>query len=120
MSVDYSFWKYQQGAVHDDGRIYMALCDGEELAELQPLPIQEIRERIHEVFSDWDWLDEDNCEKQGFGSLALHTTPKLVRFDCYGMSERSLNLFIDVLTKEFGIPVYDPQISMRFDGWTDV
>ena len=121
MSVDYDFWKYRQGASHDDGRIYAALCDGEQLDELQALPIEEIRARIHAVFADWDWLDADNCEKEGAGSFALYTTPQLVRFDCYGrMSEQDLNLFIDVLTQEFGVPMYDPQISTRFDAWTDV
>lgn len=120
MSMDYNFWEYQKGAVHDDGKIYAALCDGEQLEELQTLPIEEIRTRIHTVFSDWDWLDRDNCEKTGFGSFALYTTPQWVRFDCYGMSEQSLNLFIDVMTQEFGVPMYDPQISTRFDAWTDV
>ena len=120
MSMDYNFWKYRQGVAHDDGRIYAALCDGEQLGELQILPIEEIRTRIHAVFSDWDWLDKDNCEKEGFGSFALYTAQQLVRFDCYGMHEQSLNLFIDVMTQEFGIPMYDPQISTRFDAWTDV
>ena len=120
MSMDYNFWKYQKDVPHDDGRIYAALCDGEQLDELQTLPIEEIRTRIHVVFSDWDWLDEDNCEKIGFGSFALYTTQRWVRFDCYGMCEQSLNLFIDVMTQEFGIPMYDPQISTRFDAWTDV
>ena len=120
MSMDYNFWMYQKGIAHDDERIYSALCDGTQLVELQTLPIKEIRERICAVFSDWDWLDKDNCEKQGFGGFSLYTTPQLVRFDCYGMSEQNLNLFIDIMTHEFGIPMYDPQISARFDSWTDV
>ena len=120
MSADYVFWKYQRGAVHENKRVYASLCNGEQLDELQTLPVEEIRKRIQAVFSDWDWLDQDNCEKDGFGSFVLYTTPQLVRFDCYGMSGQSLNLFIDVMTEEFGIPVYDPQISTRFDDWTDI
>ena len=120
MSADYNFWKYKQDVVHEDEKVYASLCDGEQLEELQSLPIEKIRERIRAVFSGWDWLNQDNCEKEGFGSFTLYTTPQLVRFDCYGMSEQNLNLFIDVMTEEFGIPVYDPQISTRFDTWTDV
>ena len=120
MSADYNFWKYRQDIPHEDERVYTSLCDGEQLDELQTLPIDEIRKRIQAVFSDWSWPDQDNCEKEGFGSFTLYATPQLVRFDCYGMSEQSLNLFIDVMTQEFGLPMYDAQISVRFDAWTDV
>ena len=121
MSADYNFWKYKKGVPHNDQRVYAALSDGETLEELQELPVEKIRERIQEVFSGWDWLDKDNCENPtGSGSFELFTTPQFVRFDCYSMSEQSINLFLDILTEEFGCPLYDPQISTRFDSWTEV
>ena len=121
MSADYDFWKYKAGAAHDDQRVYAALCDGEALEELQTLPVEEIRARIQAVFSDWEWLDQDNCENPaGRGSFALAATPQAVRFDCYSISEADINRFLDVLTQEFGCPLYDPQISTRFDSWTEV
>ncbi len=121
MSADYDFWKYKAAAAHDDQKVYLALCDGEAREELQELPIEDIRARIRAVFFDWEWLDGDNCENpSGSGSFALYTTPQLVRFDCYSMSQADINRFLDVLTQEFGCPLYDPQISTRFDSWTDV
>lgn len=121
MSADYSFWKYKAGTTHDDQRVYELLSDGETLEEVQELPVETIRERIKAVFSDWEWLDKDNCENPaGKGSFALFITPQVVRFDCYSMSEAAINRFLDVLTREFGCPLYDPQISTRFDSWTEV
>ncbi len=43
MSVDLDFWKYKPGVDHDDQRVYEALSDGETLADVQELPIEEIR-----------------------------------------------------------------------------
>ena len=50
MSADYNFWKYKQNVVHEDEKVYASLCDGEQLEELQSLPIEKIRERIRAVF----------------------------------------------------------------------
>lgn len=121
MSADYDFWKYKKDVPHDDQRVYAALSNGETLEEVQELPVEEIRARIREVFSGWDWPDRDNCENPaGNGSFTLFLTPQLVRFDCYGMSEADINRCFDILTEEFGCPLYDPQISTRFDSWTEV
>ena len=50
MSADYNFWKYKQDVVHEDEKVYASLCDGEQLEDLQSLPIEKIRERICAVF----------------------------------------------------------------------
>ena len=42
MSADYNFWKYKQNVVHEDEKVYASLCDGEQLEELQSLPIEKI------------------------------------------------------------------------------
>ncbi len=52
------------------------------------------------------------------GAFQIFTIPQAVRFDCYGMQEADLNSLVDILI-EFGCPLYDPQISTRFDSWTD-
>lgn len=121
MSVDLDFWKYKPGVDHDDQRVYEALSDGETLADVQELPIEEIRARVREVFSGWKWPDKDNCENPaGKGGFTLYTTSQLVRFDCYWMSEEQMNRLMDILIEGFGCPLYDPQVSTRFDGWTEV
>lgn len=57
-------------------------------------------------------------EKEGRGAFQIFTTPQVVRLDCYGMQEADLNALIDLFIA-FGCPLYDPQVSTRFDGWTD-
>ena len=52
------------------------------------------------------------------GAFQIFTIPQAVRIDCYGMQEADLNSLVDILI-EFGCPLYDPQISTRFDSWTD-
>lgn len=121
MSYDINFWKYKEGVVHDDNRIYeQACCDGKLMEELESLPIDEILTRIASVFSDWTALDKNHYEneKEGKGSFEIFSTSQIVRFDCYGMLETDMNTLMDILI-DFGCPVYDPQISTRFDGWTD-
>lgn len=119
MSMDLNFWKYKEGAVHDDGRVYeRACCDGERMEELEGLSIKEILKKVASVFFDWTALSDSQYEKEGRGSFEIFTTPQIVRFDCYGMQEKDMNLLVDILI-DFGCPLYDPQISERFDGWTD-
>ncbi len=119
MSMDLSFWKYKKDAVHDDTRVYeLACCNGEVVEGLENLPIEEIIKKIAFVFSDWTALDCNNYEKEGRGAFQIFTTPQIVRFDCYGMQGEDMNTLMDVL-REFGCPLYDPQIVTRFDSWTD-
>jgi len=43
MSMDLNFWKYKEGAAHDDSRVYeLACCDGGHMDVLESLPIDEI------------------------------------------------------------------------------
>lgn len=122
MSMDLNFWKYKEGVVHNNEVVYKtACCEGKQMEELETLPIDDILKKIATVFSSWNiqnnGKDFEN-EQQGHGMFQIFTTSQIVRFDCYGMQEMDLNLLMDILI-EFGCPLYDPQISERFDSWTD-
>ena len=70
-------------------------------------------------FSDWNIQGGGkDFEKEGHGAFQIFTTSQIVRFDCYGMQEADMNALTDILL-DFGCPLYDPQISTRFDSWTD-
>lgn len=98
MSYDLSFWKYKEGAAHNNQQIYeLACCDGETTDILESLPIKEIRKQISDAFSDWTKLSDDQYEKEGKGSFEIFTTSQIVRFDCYGMQESDLNYLSDIL-----------------------
>lgn len=119
MGMDLNFWKYKEGAVHDDSKIYeLACCDGELAEVLEPLPIDDILDKIASVFSDWASMDKKHFEKENRGAFEVFTTPQVVRFDCYGMEGEDMNSLMDILIG-FGCPLYDPQIPTRFDSWTD-
>lgn len=115
MSVDLDFWKYKKDVKEDNQMVYeKACCDGMELDILEILPIEDIRNRISVVFKDWTVLDKNNYEKDGYGAFSIFTTSQIVRFDCYGMYGNDMNLLMDIML-EYGCPLYDPQISVRFD-----
>lgn len=120
MSMDLNFWKYKENATHDDAEVYQtACCDGELMEELEMLPIDEILKKISVAFPDWTVQNNGkDYEKEGHGAFQIFTTSQIVRFDCYGVPEADMNSLMDVLI-EFGCPLYDPQISTRFDNWTD-
>ncbi len=120
MSMDMDFGKYNAGGPHDDGAVYQrACCDGEPVEGLEELPIDRILAKVAAVFSDWTVQDGGrDFEKAGRGAFQIFTTPQIVRFDCCNMGQDDLNTLMDVLIG-FGCPLYDPQISARFDGWTD-
>ncbi len=120
MSMNLNFWRYRENAAHDHMAVYQtACCDGNLMEELENLPIDQILKQIFAVFSDWTIQDHGrDFEKEGCGAFQIFTTPQIVRFDCYGMQEKDLNALIDILI-DFGCPLYDPQISARFDSWTD-
>ena len=120
MSMDLNFWKYKEGAAHDHAAVYQAACcNGEPVDELETLPVDEILKKAVEVFSDWSISGNGtDFEKEGHGAFQIFTTSQAVRFDCYGLQEAEMNTIMDIMI-EFGCPLYDSQISTRFDSWTD-
>lgn len=120
MSMDLDFWKYKENVPHNHTKVYeKAVCEGELLDELETLPVDEILKAVAAAFSKWKVKEDGKTfEKRGRGSFQISTTPQTIRFDCYGMSENDLNALMDIPIN-FGCPLYDPQISVRFDEWTD-
>lgn len=59
MSMDLNVWKYKEGAVHGNNKIYgLVCCDGKMLGNLKSLSIDGRFKRIAFVFSDWIVLDK--------------------------------------------------------------
>ena len=86
---------------------------------LEVLPIDDILKKVTTTFFNWTIQNGGkDFEKEGHGAFQIFTTSQIVRFDCYDMQEVDLNALMDILI-DFGCPLYDPQISTRFDSWTD-
>lgn len=119
MSMDLDFWRYKEGAAHDDQTVYERVCcDGEDTDLLEELPIAEVLSELEKTFPKWTKLDDNHFESPSGAMFEISHTPKSVRFDCYDMTGDEMNVLIDIM-RGFGCPLYDPQVSDRFDGWTD-
>ena len=53
------------------------------------------------------------------GMFELYSSEQHVHLVCREMSEDDMNTLIDIAAK-FDCPLYDPQVSMRFDGLNDL
>lgn len=113
MSLDLSFWKYEEAVNYKPYDVYASLSDGKSVMGVATLPIDEVRVRIDEVFCDWEKLD-DNHLAYDEEVIEIYTTEQFVRFDCYGVSEENMNKLIDIML-EFDCRLYDSSIDVRFD-----
>ena len=115
MSYDLDFWKYKPGVSLDHQTTYERLSTGEFVNGLEDLPIQTMVERLSQVLSDWERLDENTWESDR-GIIQVCTTRQFFRVDCsHGMETDDLNKIIEVAA-EFECPLYDPQVGQRDDG----
>lgn len=116
MSYDLNFWKYEkESSSNNHQAVYEQLSNGEFVEGLEVIPIKDILKNLREVFSTLGWtqVDEETWEGES-GSFQIYTTPQFFRVDCYGIEGEDMNHLIDI-AQEFGLPLYDPQISKRFD-----
>lgn len=114
MSIDLDFWKYQDGIYLDNTAVYQKVCCDQQAADgLEKLPIEEILKETAAIFSDWQALDPYNYEKDN-GAFQISITPQTVRFDCYSMKQADMKR-LSAMMARFGCPLYDPQLSVRFD-----
>ncbi len=115
MSVELSFWKYQNGLYLDNEVVYQkACCDNETVEGLEYLPIESILKEIAVTFHEWTSIDQFNYERKEHGSFQISITPQIVRFDCCSMEQADMKRFSSILSK-FGCQLYDPQQGVRFD-----
>lgn len=115
MSYDLDFWRYaDESMLNDHQAIYERLSDGEHVAGVAEIPIQEVLRRTADVFTElgWNAVDEETWESER-GNFQIFSTSQFFRVDCYGMNGDDMNLFIDIAS-EFGLILYDPQVRERF------
>ena len=114
MSMDLNFWKYKESIYLDNRDVYEKLSAGDSVDGLEILPISQIIKDIEMAFKDWEKLSFCDFENKN-SSFQIFTTEQFVRFDCYSVSQDDINKIIDILF-EYDCPLYDSQISERFDG----
>ncbi|MCL2575978.1 MAG: hypothetical protein FWE33_06050 [Defluviitaleaceae bacterium] len=114
MSIDLNFWKYKENVYLDNQAVYEKLSAGYSVDGLEELPISQILKDIEIAFKGWEKLSKCDFEKENT-AFRIFITEQFVRFDCYSVSQEDINKIIDILF-EYDCPLYDSQISERFDG----
>jgi hypothetical protein len=113
------FWQYQDGIYLNHHLVYEALAEQQEVEGLEILPVKVILNRIYSVFSSWEKVDENSWKNaKGKGAFQVKTTPQSIQIDCYGTEGKTMNLLADTL-EEFKCPLYDPQIPVRYDEFSE-
>ena len=113
MARDLSFWKYTDGVYLDNQDVYKKLSGSVFVDGLESLPIPKILSDIEQAFINWNKESDVDFQK-GDSSFQIFMTGQFVRIDCYSMLDDDLNTIIDILY-EYDCPLYDSQISARFD-----
>ena len=113
------FWEYQEGIYLNHHEVYEAILEGEIIVGLENIPQQVIHNRIATVFKDWEKVDENSWKNPaGKGAFQVKTTVQSVRIDCYGTDGKTMDLLANTL-EEFKLPLYDPQIPVRYDEFNE-
>ena len=109
------FWKYVEGVYLNNHLVYEALLNNQVVIGLEEIPVSIILNRIQNVFSDWDKIDENSWNNtKGSGAFQIKVTNQSIKIDCYGTQGKHMDLIVNVL-EEFNCPLYDPQIPIRHD-----
>lgn len=124
MSYVLAFWK-QSSRPLEPQAIYERLNDGEHVGEVDELPVDQVVQRLQEVFVGseispptpelplyvFDWEGPD-------GALQGDLTRQSLIVSAHGFPRDDMNRLIDV-AREFGAALYDPQVGERLDGADD-
>lgn len=113
------FWKYNDEIYLNHQLVYEAIDEQQLVDGLEDLPITVILNRIENVFSDWEKVDENSWKNaNGNGAFHIKTTTQSVKIDCYGTQGKTMDLLANTL-EEFKCSLYDPQIPVRYDEFNE-
>jgi hypothetical protein len=109
------FWNYTTDTYLNHHLVYEALLENKSVDGLEILPIPIILNRIANVFSAWEKVDENSWKNaSGQGAFHIKTTPQSIKIDCYGTQGTVMDTLVDILN-EYKCPLYDPEIPARYD-----
>jgi len=126
MSYQLVFWQREVGVGANAPAVYEALMDGGTVDGLRPLPIEDMAAAILAAFptsvrepngpsSEWiDWVSEDQHT-----AFQVEWSPQHVCIDLRPQNNDVANRLIDIVSGDFGCPLYDPQTGERFDSTSD-
>jgi len=111
------FWQYADDVYLNHHIVYEKLCEQEHVDGLENLPIDVILNRITNVFSTWEKLDDNSWKNSdGLGAFQIKYTEQSIKVDCYGTNGKTMDKLVAVM-EEFKCSLYDPQIPARYDDY---
>jgi hypothetical protein len=113
VSYDISFWKQERPLGIPPAEIYGALCRGEPVPGLAKLPVDQILQRLNQVFPAFDPSERFPLVRTSKGSIEFSWSDQHFRFDLRGICGECQKLAD--LMREFDCPMYDPQENRRYD-----
>ncbi|WIE79885.1 hypothetical protein [Curtobacterium sp. MCSS17_016] len=122
MSQQFAFWRTSKRL--DSAQVYERLVEGEHVPELEAIDHEAVEAVLIAAFPDWavertraDGADQTMLAGPGDrGAVDVSYSPQMVTTTCYGMEPDQWNVVISAVV-DLGLPLYDPQISYRFDGY---
>ena len=113
------FWEYQEGIYLNHHEVYECIVDEITVEGLNDIQHLVIMNRINTVFKDWQKVDQDSWKNPfGVGAFQIKATEKYIKIDCYGTDSKTMELLANTL-EEYNLPLYDPQIPVRYDEYND-
>ncbi|KQR26751.1 hypothetical protein [Curtobacterium sp. Leaf154] len=122
MSQQFAFWRTSERL--DSAQVYERLVDGEHVSGLEALDHEAVEAALIAAFPHWavektraDGADQTMLAGPGNrGAIDVSYSPQMVTTTCYGMDSEQWNVVISAVV-DLRLPLYDPQISYRFDGY---
>lgn len=115
MSYDINFWKQLGPPRLSPEGVYGRLCEGKNVKGLAKLPVEEILDRLQFELSGFDPKEEFPLVSLQDGSIEISWSDQHFRFDFRGHVPEKTRKALVAIMKDFGCPLYDPQLDERYD-----
>lgn len=113
------FWKYADEIYMNHHLVYEAILEGKTVDGLAEIPVITICNRIQNLFSDWEKVDDESWKNaKTNAAFQIKTTAQSMIINCFGTNGKDMDKLVSIL-EEFQCPLYDPQIPMRYDEFND-
>ena len=120
MSYDLYFWRFKDEAANPPGKddAYVRIChnlaSGEATEGVEFLPVNEVESTIGKRLAVAGWSQDAQFWDRKGVVIELYSSDRHVSISMRGKwSGDDANMLIDIM-KEFGCPLFDPQIGERF------
>ena len=120
MSYDLYFWRFEDEAANPPGKddAYVRICHdlaaGEDAEGLASIPVNDVESVVAKKLAAAGWSGEAQFWDRKGVVIEFYSYERHVSISMRGKwSGDDANMLIDIM-KEFGCPLFDPQIGERF------